>query len=164
MILRDRMFAVGAFFPLYWNYLEIFSKIQEKLISAKKYLFYSIYLSTCLLGTAFFNAQTIREIKIENRKLGGKKRVSSVFTQYVCLCVCVCVCLSVIALQTSPFNIGVWNFNIDTYMKISQSLIYRNWNLNASCTYKRVRQKVLRKSCHRFRKRLCGVVSDIITT
>ena len=48
-----------------------------------------------LLETAFFNAQTIREIEIENRKLGGKKKVSSVFTQYVCLCVCLFVCLFV---------------------------------------------------------------------
>ena len=45
------------------------------------------------METAFFNAQTIREIKIENRKLGGKKKVSSVFTQYVC----------------SSFSFVVWN-------------------------------------------------------
>ena len=37
-----------------------------------------------LLETAFFNVQTIREIKIENKELGGKKNVSSVFTQCVC--------------------------------------------------------------------------------
>ena len=47
------------------------------------------------IGHDFFYVQTIREIKIENRKLGGKKKVSSVFTQYVCLCVCLCVCLFV---------------------------------------------------------------------
>ena len=37
---------------------------------------------------------------------------------------CVFVCLSVIALQTSSFDIGVWNFNIDTYIKISQNGIF----------------------------------------
>ena len=44
-----------------------------------------------ILETAYFNVQTIREIKIENRKLDGKKKVSSVFTQYVCFCVFVCL-------------------------------------------------------------------------
>ena len=38
--------------------------------------------------------------------------------------VCLFVCLSVIALQTSSFDIGVWNFNIDTYIKISQNGIF----------------------------------------
>ena len=44
----------------------------------------------------FFNFPTIRE----NKKLGGKKNVSSVFTQYVCffVYVCLCVCLSVAAI------------------------------------------------------------------
>ena len=40
--------------------------------------------SKLLLETAFFNIQTIREIKIENEKLGGKKRFPQFFTQYVC--------------------------------------------------------------------------------
>ena len=38
--------------------------------------------------------------------------------------VCLCVCLSVVALQTPLFNIGDWNFNIDTYMWISQNGIF----------------------------------------
>ena len=44
------------------------------------------------IGKRLFDVQTIREIKIENKKLGGKKKVSSVFTQYVCLFVCLFVC------------------------------------------------------------------------
>ena len=59
-----------------------------------------------LLETAFFNAQTIREIKIENRKLGGKKKGFLSFYS-VCMFVCVFVCLSVIGLQTLSINIGV---------------------------------------------------------
>ena len=47
------------------------------------------------------------------------KNVSSVFTQYVCLFVCEFVCLSVVALQTSSFNKGGLNFDIDTYKSIS---------------------------------------------
>ena len=78
------------------------------------------------LETAFFNVQTIREIKIENKKLGGKKRFPQfLLSMYVfCVFVCLFVCLSVIALQTSSFDIGVWNFNIDTYIKISQNGIF----------------------------------------
>ena len=34
---------------------------------------------------------------------------------------CLCVCLPFGALQTSSFNIGIWNFDIDTYMWISQN-------------------------------------------
>jgi len=80
----------------------------------------------CLLETAFFNIQTIREIKIENNKLGGKKMFPQfLLSMYVfCVFVCLFVCLSVIALQTSSFDIGVWNFNIDTYIKISQNGIF----------------------------------------
>ena len=49
------------------------------------------------LETAFFNVQTIREIKIENKKLGGKKRFPQfLLSMYVfCLCVCVFVCVFV---------------------------------------------------------------------
>ena len=82
----------------------------------------------CILETVFFYFQTNRERKIDNKKFGRKKKVSSVFTLYVCLCICVyvclCVCLSVRALQTSSFNIGGWNFDIDTYMWISQNGIF----------------------------------------
>ena len=43
-------------------------------------------------GNRLFYFQTIPKRKIVNKKLGGEKKVSSVFTQYVCiLCVCVCV-------------------------------------------------------------------------
>ena len=79
---------------------------------------------SCFLETAFFNVQTIREIKIENKKnLAVKKGFLSFYS--VCMFfVCLCVCLSVIALQTSSFDIGVWNFNIDTYIKISQNGIF----------------------------------------
>ena len=51
----------------------------------------------------------IIERKIENKKLVGKKRFPLfLLRMYVfCLCVCVFVCLSVIALQTSSFDIGV---------------------------------------------------------
>ena len=82
----------------------------------------------CFWKPSFFYVQTIREIKIENKKLGGKKRFPQfllsmyVFCLCVCLCVCVFVCLSVI--ETSSFDIGVWNFNIDTYIKIPQNGIF----------------------------------------
>ena len=73
-----------------------------------------------LIGNRLFYFQTNRERKKEKKKFGRKKKVSSVFTQYVCffvyMCVCLCVCLSVDALKTSSFNIGGWNFDIDTYM------------------------------------------------
>ena len=47
----------------------------------------------CFLETAFFNAQTIREIKIENRKLGGKKRFPQfLLSMYVCVFVCLFGC------------------------------------------------------------------------
>ena len=64
-----------------------------------------------LIGNRLFYFQTNRERKKEKKKFGRKKKVSSVFTQYVCfecvfVCVCSCVCLSVGALQTSSFNIG----------------------------------------------------------
>ena len=86
------------------------------------------FIPSCLkfFGNRLFNFQTITERKIENKKLGGKKRFPQfLLSMYVfCLCVCVFVCLSVIALQTSSFDIGVWNFNIDTYIKISQNGIF----------------------------------------
>ena len=54
---------------------------------------------------------TFKLLQIENKTNLAVKKVSSVFTQYVCvvvvfLCVCLCVCLSVAALQKSSFNIG----------------------------------------------------------
>ena len=55
----------------------------------------SIKQTTPLLETVFFNFQTNRERKIENKKFGDHKKVSSVFTQYVCLCVCVYMCVCV---------------------------------------------------------------------
>ena len=42
----------------------------------------------------------------------------------VCMFFCLCVCLSVVALETSSFNIGDWNCYIDTYMWISQNGIF----------------------------------------
>ena len=54
-----------------------------------------------IIGNHLFNVQTIREIKIENKKKGFLSFYS------VCMFVCLFVCLSVIALQTSSFNIGV---------------------------------------------------------
>ena len=55
------------------------------------------FIIKIIIGNRFFNVQTIKEIEIENKNLAVKK-VSSVFTQYVCVCfflfVCVCVCLS----------------------------------------------------------------------
>ena len=69
------------------------------------------------LETAFLNFQTIRERKIENKKIASKKGfLLFLLSMYVFLCVCVfVVCSSVIALQTSSFNIGGRNFNIHTY-------------------------------------------------
>ena len=79
------------------------------------------------IGNRLFCFQTNRERTIDNKKI-GRKKVSSGFALYVCLCICVyvclCVCLSVGALQTSSFNIGGWNFDIDTYMWISQNGIF----------------------------------------
>ena len=78
-----------------------------------------------LLETVFFNFQTNRERKIENKKFGRKKRFPQfLLCMYVCVCIYLCVCLSVRALQTSSFNIGGWNFDIDTYMWISQNGIF----------------------------------------
>ena len=74
-------------------------------------------------GNRLFNVQTIREMRIDNFKnLAVKKGFLSFYS--VCMVLCVFVCSSVIALQTSSFNIGVWNFNIDTYVKISQNCIF----------------------------------------
>ena len=60
------------------------------------------YQNTCLyIGNRLFYFQTITERKIENKKLGGKKRFPQfLLSMYV-------FCLSVIALQTSSFDIGV---------------------------------------------------------
>ena len=77
-----------------------------------------------IIGNHLLYFQTIRERKIENKIIGGKKKVYSVFTQYICfVCVNVFV-LSVGALQTSSFNIGGWHFNTDTSMWISQNGIF----------------------------------------
>ena len=84
-----------------------------------------ISVQPIFLETAFLNFQTIREMKIDNKKLGGKIGFLSFYS--VCMffvCLFVFVCLSVIARQTASFNIGVWHFNIDTYMKISKNGIF----------------------------------------
>ena len=61
-----------------------------------------------LLETAFFNVQTIREIRIENKKTWRLKKRFPQFllSMYVCVCVYMCVCLSVGALHTSSLNVG----------------------------------------------------------
>ena len=58
-----------------------------------------------LFGNRIFNVQTITEIKkYKIKNLAVKKGFPQfLLSMYVCLC----VCLSVIALQTSSFNIGV---------------------------------------------------------
>ena len=79
----------------------------------------------CILETVFFYFQTKRERKIDNKTLGRKKRFPQfLLCMYVCVYVYMCVCLSVRALQTSSFNIGAWNFDIYTYMWISQNSIF----------------------------------------
>ena len=92
-------------------------------------------ISPLLLGVVFsignrlFYFQINRDRKIDNKKIGRKKRFPQFLLcmyvcVYVCVYVCLCVCLSVRALQTSSFNIGGWNFDIDTYMWISQNGIF----------------------------------------
>ena len=77
------------------------------------------------METVFLYFQTNRARKIENKKFGRKKRFPQfLLCMYVCVCVCLCVCLSVGGLQTSSFNIGRWNFDIDIYMWISQNGIF----------------------------------------
>ena len=69
-----------------------------------------------ILETAFLNENRRKKIEDKNR-----------FPQFLlCMyvCVCICVCLSVAIVQTSSFNIRGWNFNIDTYMWISQNGIF----------------------------------------
>ena len=74
-----------------------------------------VVLVIILLETVFFTFKQIEKEKYKIKNLAVKK-VSSVFTQYVCLCICVyvclCVCLSVGALQTPSFNIGDWNLKM----------------------------------------------------
>ena len=70
------------------------------------------------IGNRLFYFQTNTEKKQNIKNLAVKKWFPQfLLSMYVCLCVCVFVCLSVIALQTSSFSIGVWNFNIDIYIK-----------------------------------------------
>ena len=76
--------------------LQLDNNIIEK-IEGLDVLVNLIWLGKSILETVFFlNFQTYRERKIENKDLAIKK-VSSVFTQYVCMyvCLCVCVCLFV---------------------------------------------------------------------
>ena len=67
-----------------------------------------------LLETAF--------LKENRKKIKVKKRFPQFFLGMYVLCVC--VCLSVGTLQTSSFNIGDWNFNLNTYLWISQNGIF----------------------------------------
>ena len=71
-----------------------------------------------MLETAFLK-QTLKK-----KHLKVKKCFLSFVYLYACfLFVCLCVCLSVVALETSLFNIRDWKLYIDTYIWISQNCI-----------------------------------------
>ena len=84
-------------------------------------LTWNVWLLKCTSGIlpALGNRLFKRKQKKKNQ---GKKGFLSFYS--VCMFVCLCVYLSVGALQTSTINIGGWNFDIDTYMWISQNGIF----------------------------------------
>ena len=76
---------------------------------------------TYFLETAYLNEN--RKLK---KKLEGKKKrfPQYLLCMYVFMYIYLCVCWSVSILQTSSFDIGGWNFNIDIYIKIFQNGIF----------------------------------------
>ena len=76
----------------------LYTELEEKvcIYMVRGWMVHLILGESCLFFLFFglFNVQTIREIKIENKKLGGKKKGFLSFYSVCLFFVCLCVCLS----------------------------------------------------------------------